>query len=79
MELVEFLRSQGSHRDLNVSSAWQPVGAAMGIFDHALQYVKQRKQFGVPIASFQLVQERLQNAWNYSINDLGFLESQSSL
>jgi acyl-CoA oxidase len=31
----------------------------MGIFDHALQYVKARKQFGVPIASFQLVQERL--------------------
>jgi acyl-CoA oxidase len=31
----------------------------MGIFDHALAYVKSRKQFGVPLASFQLVQERL--------------------
>jgi acyl-CoA oxidase len=31
----------------------------MGIFDHVLQYTKSRSQFGVPIASFQLVQERL--------------------
>src|SRR4051794_37907126 len=31
----------------------------MGIFDHALAYAKARKQFGVPIASFQLIQERL--------------------
>jgi acyl-CoA oxidase len=39
--------------------AWKPVGAGMGIFDCCLQYAKTRKQFGVPIASFQLVQERL--------------------
>lgn len=39
--------------------AWQPVGAAMGIFDHCLQYLKARKQFGAPLVSFQLAQERL--------------------
>lgn len=42
-----------------IGVAWQPVGVAMGIFDHALRYAKSRQQFGVPIASFQLIQERL--------------------
>eukprot|EP00475_Leptophrys_vorax_P004833 TRINITY_DN1288_c0_g1_i6.p1 TRINITY_DN1288_c0_g1~~TRINITY_DN1288_c0_g1_i6.p1 ORF type:complete len:371 (-),score=96.25 TRINITY_DN1288_c0_g1_i6:40-1152(-) len=39
--------------------SWKPVGAAMGIFDCCLQYAKSRNQFGTPLASFQLVQERL--------------------
>lgn len=39
--------------------AWQPVGVAMGIFDHCLQYLKQRKQFNAPLAAFQLNQEKL--------------------
>eukprot|EP00475_Leptophrys_vorax_P004830 TRINITY_DN1288_c0_g1_i3.p1 TRINITY_DN1288_c0_g1~~TRINITY_DN1288_c0_g1_i3.p1 ORF type:complete len:402 (-),score=87.33 TRINITY_DN1288_c0_g1_i3:40-1245(-) len=42
-----------------VLTAWKPVGAAMGIFDCCLQYAKSRNQFGTPLASFQLVQERL--------------------
>lgn len=42
-----------------VLAAWGPVGASMGAYDVALKYVKERKQFGVPIASFQLVQEKL--------------------
>eukprot|EP00455_Lapot_gusevi_P003244 TRINITY_DN1132_c0_g1_i1.p1 TRINITY_DN1132_c0_g1~~TRINITY_DN1132_c0_g1_i1.p1 ORF type:complete len:460 (-),score=108.90 TRINITY_DN1132_c0_g1_i1:103-1419(-) len=39
--------------------AWQPVGIAMGIYDNTLKYVKEREQFGAPLAAFQLVQERL--------------------
>ncbi|KAL6077641.1 Acyl-coenzyme A oxidase 4, peroxisomal [Balamuthia mandrillaris] len=39
--------------------AWQPVGMAMGIYDNCLKYLKEREQFGVPLASFQLIQERL--------------------
>lgn len=39
--------------------AWQPVGMAMGAYDMALRYVKQRKQFGVQLAAFQLTQDRL--------------------
>jgi len=39
--------------------SWQAVGIAMGIYDNALQYLKQRKQFGVPLASYQLLQEKL--------------------
>lgn len=39
--------------------AWQPVGLAMGVYDVCARYVAQREQFGAPIGSFQLVQERL--------------------
>jgi glutaryl-CoA dehydrogenase len=39
--------------------AWQAVGCAMGAYEHALAYSRQRNQFGKPIASFQLVQDLL--------------------
>jgi glutaryl-CoA dehydrogenase len=39
--------------------AWQATGCARGAFEHALRYTKARKQFGRPIASFQLVQDLL--------------------
>ena len=39
--------------------AWGAVGAAMGCYDWTLQYAQQRVQFGKPIASFQLVQQKL--------------------
>ncbi len=39
--------------------AWGAVGAAMACYDAALSYAKTRIQFGKPIASFQLVQEKL--------------------
>jgi glutaryl-CoA dehydrogenase len=39
--------------------AWGAVGAAMAVYDWALQYAQQRVQFGKPIASFQLVQSKL--------------------
>ncbi|MBZ5503045.1 MAG: acyl-CoA dehydrogenase family protein [Acidobacteriia bacterium] len=39
---------------------WGAIGAAMACYDAALNYAKQRKQFGnKPIASHQLVQEKL--------------------
>lgn len=39
--------------------SWGALGAAIDCFETALSYAKNRKQFGVPIASFQLVQEKL--------------------
>ena len=39
--------------------AWGSIGAAMACYDCALNYAKERKQFGKPIASFQLVQKDL--------------------
>ncbi len=39
--------------------AWGALGAAKACFDSALHYSRQRLQFGVPIASKQLIQEQL--------------------
>jgi len=39
--------------------SWGAIGAAMDCYEMALNYAKQRKQFGSPIASYQLVQEKL--------------------
>ncbi|HTT68452.1 MAG TPA: acyl-CoA dehydrogenase family protein [Gemmatimonadales bacterium] len=39
--------------------AWGALGAAMGCYDEALRYAKQRVMFGKPIAAFQLQQQRL--------------------
>jgi glutaryl-CoA dehydrogenase len=39
--------------------AWEAAGCAAGAFEHALQYAKEREQFGKPIASFQLIQQKL--------------------
>jgi glutaryl-CoA dehydrogenase len=39
--------------------AWQAVGCAMGAYEHALAYAKEREQFGRPIGGFQLVQDLL--------------------
>ena len=40
-------------------TAWQAVGCAMGAYEHALRYTRERTQFGRPIAGFQLVQMKL--------------------
>ncbi|HET9590089.1 MAG TPA: acyl-CoA dehydrogenase family protein, partial [Anaerolineales bacterium] len=39
--------------------AWGAMGAAKACFDSALAYSRERIQFGVPIASKQLIQEQL--------------------
>jgi glutaryl-CoA dehydrogenase len=39
--------------------AWGSVGAAMDCYDIALQYAKERTQFGRPIGGFQLQQKKL--------------------
>jgi glutaryl-CoA dehydrogenase len=39
--------------------AWGALGAAMDCYDSALQYSKQRIQFGKPIGAFQLTQKKL--------------------
>ncbi|MFI6059309.1 acyl-CoA dehydrogenase family protein [Streptomyces sp. NPDC051286] len=39
--------------------AWEAVGAAIAGYETALAYAKQRKQFGIPLAAFQLIQHRL--------------------
>src|SRR5688572_19896563 len=39
--------------------AWGAIGAAMDCYDSALRYAKERIQFDVPIAAFQLTQKKL--------------------
>lgn len=39
--------------------AWEAAGVASGAFELALKYTKEREQFGKPIASFQLIQQKL--------------------
>lgn len=41
--------------------SWGAIGAAMSCYETALNYTKQREQFGAPIASYQLVQRDLVN------------------
>ena len=39
--------------------AWGAIGIAMDCYETALNYAKEREQFGAPIASYQLIQEKL--------------------
>ncbi len=39
--------------------AWQALGVMIGAYELALDYAKERKQFGRPIARFQMVQDLL--------------------
>ena len=40
----------------------QMIGLARGALDHAIKYIKEREQFGKPIASFQAVQHQIARA-----------------
>jgi len=42
-------------------AAWECVGHAIACYEAALIYAKERLQFGKPIASFQLIQNKLAN------------------
>jgi glutaryl-CoA dehydrogenase len=42
-----------------VTCAWAALGHAVAAYDAALTYSKQRRQFGRPLCSFQIVQDKL--------------------
>lgn len=42
-------------------AAWESLGHAIEVYELAVQYAKEREQFGKPIAAYQLVQNRLAN------------------
>lgn len=46
-------------RNMRSDVAWIAAGASAGAYEAALRYVSGRRQFGRPLASFQLVQEKL--------------------
>jgi glutaryl-CoA dehydrogenase len=41
--------------------AWEGIGAAIAGYETALAYAQQRKQFGMSISNYQLVQDKLSN------------------
>ncbi len=41
--------------------AWEAIGHAIAAYEAAVQYSKERVQFGKPIASFQIIQNKLAN------------------
>jgi glutaryl-CoA dehydrogenase len=62
------LASSTSFRDVSAvlnktrtTVAWEALGHALASYEIAARYVQERIQFGKPIASFQLVQNRLAN------------------
>ena len=42
-------------------AAWECIGHAVACYEAALNYAKERVQFGKPIASFQIIQNKLAN------------------
>ncbi|KAJ0028724.1 hypothetical protein Pint_34866 [Pistacia integerrima] len=42
-----------------VMVAWQPIGISMGVYDMCHRYLKERKQFGAPLAAYQINQQKL--------------------
>lgn len=46
-------------RNMRSDVAWIAAGATAGAMQAALRYVREREQFGAPLASFQLIQEKL--------------------
>jgi glutaryl-CoA dehydrogenase len=46
-------------KSTRASCAWMALGHAVAGYDAALTYASQRKQFGKPLVSFQIVQEKL--------------------
>lgn len=66
VEEVDRLQNANSFKDTakvlkmtRAGVAWQAVGCARGAYESALHYTRTRKQFGKPIASFQLIQNHL--------------------
>jgi len=60
LELAEGFRQTAEVlRVTRAGVAWQAVGCAMGAYERSLRYSRERKQFGRPIASFQMIQDKL--------------------
>ncbi len=66
-----FRDASGLLTDSRVWVAWQTVGVQFAAYDYALAYALERRQFGKPIASFQLVQEKLVRILENSTASLG--------
>lgn len=58
-EINSFADVAACLRNMRSDVAWIATGAMAGAYEAALKYVTERNQFGKPLASFQLIQEKL--------------------
>jgi glutaryl-CoA dehydrogenase len=74
------LANANSFRDVNkvlkvtrLAVAWQAVGQQLAAFDVARSYAVERKQFGRPLASFQLIQNQLVQILGNAVSSMGMM------
>ena len=53
--------------------AWQAVGQQLAAFDVARQYAVERRQFGRPLAKFQLIQQQLVTMLGSAVASMGLM------
>ncbi|MFE5836288.1 acyl-CoA dehydrogenase family protein [Arthrobacter sp. NPDC056493] len=70
----------GSFEDTNelllgsrIMVAWQAVGQQLAAFDVARQYAVERRQFGRPLARFQLIQQQLVSMLGNAVASMGMM------
>ncbi|NUP60146.1 MAG: acyl-CoA dehydrogenase [Pseudarthrobacter sp.] len=75
-----------SFRDVNkvlkvtrLAVAWQAVGLQLAAFDVARRYAVERRQFGRPVASFQLIQDQLVRILGNAVSSMGMMVRLSQL
>ncbi|TLM75160.1 acyl-CoA dehydrogenase family protein [Pseudarthrobacter sp. NamB4] len=60
-------------RGSRVMVAWQAVGQQLAAFDVARQYAVERRQFGRPLAHFQLIQQQLVTMLGNAVASMGMM------
>lgn len=60
-------------RGSRISVAWQAVGQQLAAFDVARQYAVERRQFGRPLAKFQLIQQQLVSMLGNAVASMGMM------
>ncbi|MGW0802406.1 acyl-CoA dehydrogenase family protein [Nonomuraea sp. NPDC002799] len=70
---TSFRDTAGILRRTRSGVAWQAVGVMLAAYEIALDYAKEREQFGRPIAKFQLVQDLLVRMLGNATASLGMV------
>lgn len=60
-------------RGSRIMVAWQAVGQQLAAFDVARQYAVERRQFGRPLAQFQLIQQQLVTMLGNAVAGMGMM------
>lgn len=60
-------------RGSRIMVAWQAVGQQLAAFDVARQYAVERRQFGRPLARFQLIQQQLVSMLGNAVASMGMM------